>query len=178
MVASVCFAANEAFRAGQDNPNSNTSGNTHSYTKDYAITLSITSTYAADSALPASGRDVAWVCPEAAEIMSVWLVTSDSVVAADTTTNYFEAQVFTNAGAAADTACYYAGTGEATRLQPLEKQVFTFTSTITKRQLDKGEVLKVRWEDNGTPISSPIDLKCVILLRPKSNPISTDCYTR
>ena len=177
-LAGYIYAANEPFSAGNDDPYSRVPGVVHSYTKDYVVTLPITSTYAADSTLPAAGRSVAWVCPEAAEIMKVWLITSDSVALLDTVTNYFECQVYTNGGAAADTACYYAGNSEATRLQSYEKQAFTFTTTITKRQLDKGEVLKVMWEDTGTPISSPIDLKCVILLRPKSFPISTDLYTR
>jgi len=177
-MAGLAYAGTGAFTAGADNPNAYLPRYVNSYTKDKIITLSITGSYAADSALPASGRPVAWVAPMACEIMAVYLITSDSVVAADTVTNFFECQVYTNDRITVDTAMYYAGTGEAARLQPYEEQAFTATTTKSKRCLDKGEVMTVVWEDTGTPISSPIDLKVVILLRPKSYPSSYDYTTQ
>jgi hypothetical protein len=176
--AGLAYAGTGDFEAGKDNADYHLPKYVNSYTKDKIITLTINSAYAADSALPGSGKQIAWVAPMACEIMAAYLITSDSVVAADTVTNFFECQIFTNDRATVDTALYYAGTGEATRLQPLEDQAFTRTATTSKQKLDKGEVMTVVWEDNGTPVSSPIDLKVVILLRPKSYPVTADFTTR
>lgn len=176
--AGLCYAGTGAFEAGKDNADYHLPKYVNSYTKDKLITLSITSTYAADTALPGSGRVISWVAPMACEIMSVNLITSDSVASLDTVTNYFLCQVYTNDRITVDTAFYYTGNSEATRLQAYEEQAFTGTATISKRDLDKGEVMSVVWQDTGTPISSPIDLKVVLLLRPKSYPVTADFTTR
>ena len=178
VMAGLAYAGTGAFTAGQDNSSLYAPRYVNSYTKDKIVTLSITGIFAADTALPAAGKAISWVAPMACEIMAAYLITSDSVAILDTVTNFFECQVYTNDRITVDTAMYYAGTGEATRLQAYEEQAFTATTTKSKRCLDKGEVMTVVWEDTGTPISSPIDLKVVILLRPKSYPSSSDYTTQ
>lgn len=174
--AGMAFA--QDFEAGNDNALYHMPKYVNSYTKDKIVTLSINGPAAADSALPGAGKYVSWVAPMAVEIVAAYLITSDSVVAADTVTNLYECQVYTNNRVTVDTAFYYAGTTESKRLQPFEEQSMTATTTVSKRSVSKGEVLTVVWEDTGTPVSNPIDLKCVLLLRPKSYPVTADYTTR
>ncbi len=163
--------------AGSSNPYQNIPAFVHSYTKDYVIPLRLAGT-GGDTI---GNWTIAFMLPEAAELMKAWLLTSDSTMLADTVTNYWKCEIHSNSGTAADTAAYFTAlhaTDGSRQLVTMVPETLSMTTTITKRQFDKGEVGKATWTETGTPTHFPKQVYLYMLFRPKDTPIATDCYVR
>lgn len=181
MVLAACVgmsqAGTTAFQAGKENPHKNLPGNVSGYVKDYIITI------VGSNGTDTLGGTQAFMLPEAGEIMRAWLLTNDSTMAADTVTNYWTSEVFTNYSLTVDTAYSLTTLHDVTsasRLTTNSKRVMTATSEVRKRQIDKGGVCLFKWTAHGTPTHFPKMVRCYLLVRPKSfpRPDTTDNYYR
>jgi hypothetical protein len=182
LVAGMSYAANESFSAGRDNPWSNIPLNTHSYTKDYVLgpfRVGGGGVSVATDSTKQWADPIYFILPEAGELMKAWVIAMDSSAAVDTvgSAGYVKATIWSNAGTAADTAAYWTPSTGGRRLQPAAAESLWFTTTITKRQWDKGEVGKIQFDTVAAPTNQP-RVAMWLLFRPKSTPATTDCYTR
>ncbi len=107
-----------------------------------------------------NGYYVEFIAPFTSLIDSAYLYANkDSVVFADTVTNYYLVDILCGTSYA-DTAFSYTGAGEANRLQPNEIHYMTKSTTTSKRYLTAGEKVRIKIIDTGTPTSIPRALIC------------------
>jgi hypothetical protein len=153
-----------------------------SYVKDYVMTFKMNGADSIDTLK--YPKRASFIVPEAAEVMRVWISTWDSCATVDTIggsgKGYIKAILWARPATKSDTdtVASWAARTTATRLRAHQARVFTFPTSVLKRQFAKGEQGFIQIDTIGGPTNKPSDMVINVLFRPKSKPPASDYYNR